>query len=146
RYDVWTFAASHATPDVEPMFFALRQVAGPELEGRAAPPALLYATDTGPFPAETWAALERLGAEGLRFNAAALDSTLGAGADGNAHMSLKQVERHYQELERRGLLAPQARRFAHHFSHGNTPPHEELTEALSPAGIEPSYDGLSLML
>jgi phosphoribosyl 1,2-cyclic phosphate phosphodiesterase len=142
RYEVQTLAAQHATPEVEPMFFAVRQVSGPEAEGRAAPPAFLYATDTGPFPDGTWAALDRLGAEGWRFDAAIIDATNGAGKDGTAHMGLRQMTWHQQELDRRGLLADRARRIAHHFSHNGTPPYDELTAILAPAGITSSYDGM----
>ncbi|MGH2367674.1 MAG: hypothetical protein ACRDI2_05695, partial [Chloroflexota bacterium] len=146
RYDVWTFAASHAQPEDEPVFFAIRQLEGPEVVERNPLPALLYATDTGPFPDETWVALDGLREHGVRFQATAIDSTLGAGKDGTGHMSLRQMQAHQQELERRGLLAPGARRLGHHFSHGATPPYEELYEMLAPAGIEPAYDGLVVTL
>jgi phosphoribosyl 1,2-cyclic phosphate phosphodiesterase len=146
RYEVQTVAARHATPDIEPMFFAVRQVSGPESDGRAAPPAFLYATDTGPFPDETWAALDRLSAEGWRVDAAIIDATNGAGKDGTAHMSLRQMTWHQQELDRRGLLADSARRIGHHFSHNGTPPYDELTAILAPNGITSSYDGMVVAL
>ena len=40
-------------------------------------------------------------------------------------------------------VAPGAQRFGHHFSHGRTPPYEELCALLAPRGIEVAYDGLS---
>ena len=46
-----------------------------------------------------------------------LDATSGAGEDSTAHMNLRQMAWHQQELARRGLLAGGARRIAHHFSH-----------------------------
>jgi phosphoribosyl 1,2-cyclic phosphate phosphodiesterase len=151
RYDVWTLGASHAQPDDEACIFVIRQVAGPELQrgdghGDLPGRVLFYATDTGPFSPATWEALDRLAREGLRFDATAIDSTLGAGKDGSAHLSLSQMAAHQQELSRRGLLAPQARRLAHHFSHGATPPHDELCAILEPQGIEAAYDGLSFTL
>jgi phosphoribosyl 1,2-cyclic phosphate phosphodiesterase len=162
RYEVWTLGASHARPEDEACIFVVRQVEGPEVQpggdGPGAGPqggapggaggarALLYATDTGPFPPETWEALDRLGAEGLRLQATAVDSTLGDGPDGTGHMSVHQMAAHQEELARRGLLAPGARRLGHHFSHGRTPPYEELCAILEPRGIEVAYDGLSLSL
>jgi phosphoribosyl 1,2-cyclic phosphate phosphodiesterase len=145
RYEVWTLGASHARPEDEASIFVVRQVEGPEAQPGGAP-ALLYATDTGPFPAETWEALDRLGAEGLRLQATAVDSTLGDGPDGAGHMSIHQMAAHQDELARRGLLAPGARRLGHHFSHGRTPPYEELCALLEPRGIEVAYDGLSVTL
>jgi phosphoribosyl 1,2-cyclic phosphate phosphodiesterase len=142
RYEVQTFGARHATPEMEPMFFALRQTAGPEAEGRGAPATILYATDTGPFPEETWAAVDRLGAEGWRFDAAIIDSTSGAGKDSTAHMNIAQMTWHQNELARRGLLRDGARRIAHHFSHNGTPPYEELSELLRADSIESAYDGM----
>jgi phosphoribosyl 1,2-cyclic phosphate phosphodiesterase len=121
-------------------------MAGPEAEGRDGLPALLYATDTGPFPDETWQALADLGAQGVRFGAAIIDSTSGAGKDSTAHMNLRQMDAHQEELHRLGLLAPGARRLAHHFSHNGTPPYEELVELLAPRGLEPSYDGMVVTL
>ena len=50
---------------------------------------------------------------------------------------------HQDGLARRGLLAAGAQRFGHHFSHGRTPPYEELCALLAPRGIEVAYDGLS---
>jgi phosphoribosyl 1,2-cyclic phosphate phosphodiesterase len=146
RYEVWTLAARHAEPAVEPMFFAVRQAAGPEAAGRPELPAVLYATDTGPFPDETWAALDRLAAEGLRFGATAIDSTSGLGADSTGHMSLRQMEAHQRELGRRGLLAEGAHLLAHHFSHNGTPPYEELAAHLAERGLAAAYDGLAVEL
>jgi len=146
RYEVWTFGASHAEAAMEPMFFAVQQQEGPEVADRATLPALLYATDTGPFADETWTSLRRLGEEGVQFTAAAIDSTLGLGADGKGHMSLRQMAAHHAQLAQEGLLAEGARRLAHHFSHNGTPPYEELVAHLAPDGIEPSYDGMVLEL
>jgi phosphoribosyl 1,2-cyclic phosphate phosphodiesterase len=144
RYEVHTLAASHAEPAMEPMFFGIRQVAGPEAEGRATPPSLLYATDTGPFSDETWSSLRRLGEQGWRFSATAIDSTSGLGPDSKAHMNIRQMAWHQDELARLGLLADDAQRHAHHFSHNGTPPYEELEAHLAPQNIHPTWDGLTL--
>jgi len=143
RYRVWPLAARHAQPEDEASIYVVQQVEGPELDGRDGPLGLLYATDTGPFPDATWEALERLAAEGVRLHLTAVDSTLGDGPDGDGHMSVHQMADHQDGLARRGLLAAGAQRFGHHFSHGRTPPYEELCALLAPRGIEVAYDGLS---
>lgn len=148
-YEVWTFAARHAAPEDEAMLFALRQVEGPEVAGRDEGPALLYATDTGPFPEETLAALAELAAAGLRFRLTVVDATFGTGREvkaPGAHMTIEQMLAHQRELGRRGLLAAGARRLATHFGHWCTPPHDELTALLAPHGVEPAYDGLTIAL
>jgi phosphoribosyl 1,2-cyclic phosphate phosphodiesterase len=143
RYRVWPLAARHAEPEDEASIYVVQQVEGPELDGRDGPLGLLYATDTGPFPEATWEALDRLAAAGVRLHLTAVDSTLGDGPDGEGHMSVHQMAAHQDELARRGLLAPGAQRLGHHFSHGRTPPYEELCALLAPRGIEVAYDGLS---
>ena len=142
RYSVWTFAASHAEPAIEPMFFAIRQDEGPEIAPGSSGKALLYSTDTGPYSEETWAALERLGREGVRFDITAIDSTSGLGPDSKGHMNIRQMAWHQNELRRRGLLRERCQRFAHHFSHNGTPPYEELEQHLTTLEVAPSYDGL----
>lgn len=146
HYRVWTFAASHAGPEVEALFFAVQQREGPEVTGRTELPAFLYATDTGPFRDETWSALDRLVSQGVRFSATAIDSTMGLGKDSTGHMSLRQMEAHQLELERRGLLASGARRLAHHFSHNGTPPYDELAALLAGRSLLPAYDGLTFAI
>ena len=149
RYEIWTFAAAHGQPEDEAMLFAIRQSAGPEVVGDGTQRALLYATDTGPFPDATWAALDTLAAGGLRFGATVVDATFGMGRElkePGAHLTIAQTIAVQRELARRGLLADGARRVAIHFSHYFTPPHDELATLLAPEGIVPAYDGLSLTL
>jgi hypothetical protein len=149
RYVVWTLAAEHSLPDDEAMLFVIRQTAGPEVSVGAMGATLFYGTDTGPFPEATWAALDRLAAQGVRFDAAVVDSTFGTGRDlkqPGAHLTIRQMVGHQQELARRGLLADNAQRLAIHFSHYFTPPHDELAALLAPEGITPAYDGLTITL
>lgn len=146
RYEVVVVPASHAGPTDEASFFAIRQVLGPEAEGRHGgdAPAILYATDTGPFSDAAWDLLHQLGDAGWRYDTAIIDATLGTGGPGTSHMNLDQVAWHHDELARRELMRHGGRRMAHHFSHNGTPPHEELVAHLTPLRIVPSYDGLSL--
>jgi phosphoribosyl 1,2-cyclic phosphate phosphodiesterase len=155
RYEVWALAAHHpeltGEPDrFEPLLFALRQVAGPEVAGRAASDALLYATDTGPFPDETWATLERLRDDGIRFGATVVDGTFGLFPAerlvGNRHMTLPQMVAYQRRLRDGDFLAPGATQLAIHLGHQFNPPHEELGALLAPHGVAPAYDGLALHL
>ena len=126
RYRVTAFQANHAV-ELTPVFFALEE------GGRT----LLYASDTGPFPDETWRLLQN-----FRFDCAIIESTMGIGPPGEQHLSMDQCVEHHQRLESDGLLQPGARRFATHFSHNRTPPYLECVDFFAPHGIEPAYDGL----
>lgn len=149
RYAVWTLAAAHSLPDDEAMLFVIRQTAGPEVPDGAETTALFYGTDTGSFPEATWAALDRLAAQGVRFGAAVVDSTFGLGRDlkqPGGHLTIQQMVEHQRALARRGLLTDTAQRLAIHFSHYFTPPHDELLALLAPEGITPAYDGLTVTI
>ena len=126
RYRVTAFPAAHAE-DLMPVFFALEE------NGRT----LLYASDTGPFPAETWEQLQD-----FAFDCAIIESTMGIGPPGTHHLSMHQCVEHHQRLADEGRLRPGARQFATHFSHNRTPPYLECVEFFAPHGIEPAYDGL----
>jgi phosphoribosyl 1,2-cyclic phosphate phosphodiesterase len=135
-YTVTALPARH-DPAQSPLFYAIRQ-------GEAA---LLYATDSGPWFDETWAALEDLGRAGVRFGAAVIEATSGvverpAGAPPGVHMNFAETIAHARGLRERGLLRPDAAVVAHHFSHNGAPPHEETAAFLAPAGIVPAYDGM----
>jgi hypothetical protein len=109
--------------------------------------ALLWANDTGQFFPETWQALDQLAAAGVRFGFAGIEATMGTTATPDAaqpggHMNIEQCGWHHQELGRRGLLAPDARLYAHHLAHFHNPPHLELEGLLRPYGVSPAYDGL----
>lgn len=140
-YEIVVLPASHARPDEQASFFVVRQTSGPELS-HGHPSAVLYATDTGPFSEDAWNILDQLGHDGWKFGASIIDATLGLGGPGTSHMNLEQVVWHQGELGRRGLLSTKADRFAHHFSHNATPPHQELTAHLAQFGVIPSHDGL----
>jgi phosphoribosyl 1,2-cyclic phosphate phosphodiesterase len=144
RYRVWSFTACHGEPAMQAIFFAIQQSEGPEVSGNN-PRTLLYATDTGPFPAETWTALMQLG-KAVTFDAVVIDATLGTGHTGDSHMNIAQAGEHVEKLEKLGLLPPSAPRLAHHFSHYFTPPHAALTKTLEQRGMQAAFDGMSLVL
>ncbi|MCL5946413.1 MAG: MBL fold metallo-hydrolase [Chloroflexi bacterium] len=122
---------------IEPLFYAI------ERDGRA----LLWANDSGPWFEETWQALGQLKQRGVRFNVVVIEATMGtlpSPESPGGHMTFEECGWHHEELGRRGLLAPGARHFAHHFSHHACPLHEEITALLSPYRVQPAYDGLRI--
>ena len=139
-YRVDALRAHHGTAGMDPLFFAV--------QGGDGGPQLLYAHDTGPFPEEDWAYLERPPAgRRFSFDLVSLDCTFGiSGHPPTGHMGVKEVLRHRDRLAASGLLGPDARVFANHFSHNGTPAYSELARLLEGTGVEPSYDGLTLDL
>lgn len=139
-YTVTALLARHDMA-IEPLFYAIRR------DGAA----LLWANDTGPFFPETWQALQQLATDGVRFGFAGIEATMGTlpmpdPASPWGHMNVQQCVEHHRELERLGLLASDAHRFAHHFSHHANPPHAELEALLRPHGVSPAHDGLRVQV
>jgi phosphoribosyl 1,2-cyclic phosphate phosphodiesterase len=132
-YRVTALRARHTEPQ-QPLFYAVQQDDA----------ALLYATDTGAFYPETWAVLERLEAEGVRFGAAVIEGTSGLReqAPEAGHMNLARCAEHHRLLRERGLTAEGCVHLATHFSPNGTPLHEETEAFLAPQGVYPAYDGL----
>lgn len=137
-YRILALPARHGMPPLEPLFYALS-------DGRVS---LLYAHDTGPFPEETWAyLLNPPDGQRWRFDLVSIDSTMGLlERPGTTHMTLAQVREHRDRLQAAGLLAPGARVIANHFSHNGTPSYRALVEHLAGSGLEPAYDGLTVVL
>ena len=149
RYEVWTLAANHFETEgiphrLEPMLFVIRQTSGPEVVDHSSLPTLFYGTDTEPFLPETWAALERLGAAGVRIGMTVLDGTYGGLEPRHKHMTMVQMIAHQEELAHRSLLTSNALRLTTHLLHLVNPPHEELAAMVAPYGIAPAYDGLAV--
>ena len=100
----------------------------------------LYATDTGAFPAETWAALA-----GRSFDVIILEETMGFGSY-SQHIGFDGFIEHAQRMRAEGMLRPGGRVIAHHMSHTNNPVHEKIEAILNPHGVEVAYDGLEIVL
>jgi len=101
---------------------------------------LLYATDTGPFPEATWAALA-----GQSFDVIVLEET---GGDGTlpGHMNLTCFLDHYRRFQKEGMLRPGGRVIATHIAHEANPVHDRLVGRLEPQGVTVAYDGMGLEL
>lgn len=126
-YRVHSVLAAH-----DPQIVALLHVI--EQAGRS----LFYATDTGPLSDETWNALIDAG---HRFNVVVMDHTFGLRQRATGHMNQEQFREQVDRLYAEGLLADDARIFAHHLGHHSNPPHPELTELTATLGYEVPFDG-----
>ncbi len=124
--------------------------------------AVLYATDTGAFPAHAWAGLQRLAARGARLDASVIEATMGVRPlpPDAGHMNFARCVEHHQQLRERGVASERCLQLATHFAPGcrqwadrahpdepyGAPPHEETSALLAPHGVQPAYDGLELRL
>jgi phosphoribosyl 1,2-cyclic phosphate phosphodiesterase len=135
-FDRWTdngytftaYRAYHAVERLECLFYSVD-------DGQHG---LLYATDTGDFPADTWQALE-----GRSFDVIVLEETLGD-ARYTQHMGFDSFFEHAQRMRAAGMLRPGGRLIAHHFSHSGNPTHEKLEAIFAPHGVEVAFDGLEI--
>ena len=129
-YAVRSVRAAH-----DPTIVALLYVI--ERDGRA----LFYGTDTGPLPDATWTALR----EGRhRFNVVVLDHTFGLKERASGHLNREQFLEQIARMRDAGLLAEDARIFAHHLAHHSNPVHPELAALAARDGYEIAFDGLAI--
>ncbi len=97
---------------------------------------LLYATDTGPLPAQAWELLA-----GRRADAVLLEETFGPNADkGGRHLNLTSFAATVTRLRESGVVDQATRVVAVHLAHDN-PPIEELATELARCGAEALPDG-----
>ncbi|MGB7962011.1 MAG: MBL fold metallo-hydrolase [Propionicimonas sp.] len=102
---------------------------------------LLYATDTGPFPAATMAALRD-----ARLDLLLMEETFGTKTDGGeTHLHLATFAQQLDQLRAIGAVTPATQVVAIHLSHHN-PPLAELREALARLGAAEYPDGTQLHL
>lgn len=126
-YQVKSFAANHSA-HTDPLLYAVSR------EGRR----LLYATDTGPLPEESWAALA-----GLQAHLIALEFTMG-GESHTHHLGRADFLATIARMRREAVLAPEGRIVAFHFAHHFTPAHEQLEKELAAQQVIAGFDGLTI--
>jgi phosphoribosyl 1,2-cyclic phosphate phosphodiesterase len=98
-----------------------------------------YATDTGPFGEETWAALARFGRP---VDLLAMDHTFGFAKQSSGHLNAEQFVEQLERMRSIGVVGPGTRVLAHHIAHHSNPPHDELSRLLGAKGYAAAYDGL----
>lgn len=97
---------------------------------------ILWATDTGPLPAETHAAVA-----GARFDAVFLEETFGLHTEhGTEHHDLPAFSATVAALRSSGAVVSETDIVAIHLSHHN-PREPELTATLLDSGARPGHDG-----
>jgi phosphoribosyl 1,2-cyclic phosphate phosphodiesterase len=104
--------------------------------------ALLYAHDTGIFPAETW---DYLDSTKIRLGLVSLDCTCAAFKDGNNHMGLEDVVLVREKLLNLGLAGGDTVFVLNHFSHNGGMNHRELCERARELDFTVAWDGLSVV-
>lgn len=104
---------------------------------------LFYATDTGPLPEATRAALRRWGG---RFDTIIMDHTFGVGRRSDGHLNSEQFREELAHLRADGLLTDETRVYATHLAHHSNPGHEELVALAVGWGYAIAYDGLVIAL
>ncbi len=103
--------------------------------------AILYATDTGWLPDETFDYLRQ-----FSLDLVVVDATFGLAPATEEHMDLAQVRQLRERLLCEGILKENGKFVATHFSPHWTPPHHLLAPALQKDNIIAGYDGLWIVL
>lgn len=130
-YDVRVLAAVHGDASIGPA--VLYDLTGP------AGQRLLYATDTGPLPAETLAAVG-----GAAYDVVMLEETFGDfRSHGTDHLDLPGFAATLADLRRRGAVTDATRVVPVHLGHRN-PPTTELSRRLAAWDVELLPDGAEI--
>lgn len=130
-YSFQAFRARHANDQLRCLFYSID-------DGQRR---VLYATDTGPFPDETWQALS-----GQNFDAIILEETMGRRNDYTQHTGIAAFLDHTARFRQAGMLRPGGQVFATHFSHTANPLHEELVAIFAPHDVTVAYDGMTVTI
>jgi phosphoribosyl 1,2-cyclic phosphate phosphodiesterase len=103
---------------------------------------LLYATDTGIWPEETWEYLSRFRLDGL-----VIECTEGlASTDFHGHLSAAEVLEVVSRLRKTGVISEKTFITTTHHSHNGEATHSELEAALNPHGIQVGFDGMEFQI
>lgn len=103
---------------------------------------LLYATDTGVWTNRTWDFLVNHRLHGL-----VIECTDGLNPSGySGHLAIDSCVEVVLRLRSEGILGADAPVLTTHHSHEGNATHVELEKALTPHGIRPSFDGLTVQI
>lgn len=130
-YRVQTLAANHGG-DIEAMLFAIADERGGQV---------LYGTDTGPLPSDTW---QRLAALGWSFDVVVLDHTFGFAEWSTGHLNAEQFMEEVASGREAGAIGESTTILATHLAHHSNPAHHELARRASERGYDVAYDGLTV--
>lgn len=130
NYTVTPYTAKHA-PGYGALFYSIS-------DGEKT---VLYAHDTGLFPADTVAYLKQTE---QRFDMVSLDCTGMKNPCGDHHMGIENAAKMKALLTEIGCAGENTRWFVNHFSHNGECTHDEFVPLAAEYGFEVSYDGLTL--
>lgn len=102
---------------------------------------LLYAHDTGFFPAETWEYLR-----GKRVDLISIDCTFVTHSCRRNHLGLPEVIEIQKKLQKMGCVTQESRFVINHFSHNIPVLHDELTAQAGNHGFLTAYDGMTVII
>ena len=102
---------------------------------------LLQGNDTGWFDDAAWDLLRQ-----YQVDVAVLDCTYGKMEHRGGHLGCQAVVEIRDEMLKQGILKPQARVVANHFSHNGGWIHEEMEAFFQPHAIETGFDGMRIPL
>lgn len=101
---------------------------------------LLYATDTGIWPEDTWDHLT-----GHRLDCLVIECTEGfVHTPYSGHLDIKDMLMVLERLHRQGTIHDATKIITTHHSHNGDATHAELEAELTPHGIQVGFDGLTI--
>lgn len=102
---------------------------------------LLYAHDTGFFPAETWEYLR-----GRRLDLISIDCTFVTHSCRRNHLGLPEVIEIQKKLQKMGCVTQESQFVINHFSHNIPVLHDELAAQAGNYGFLTAYDGMTVII
>lgn len=131
NYEIYSLKARHTCPE-QSLFYLIKQ----------GDKAFLQCNDTGYLYEENFEFLEKTG---VKPDCVSLDCTVGKKKVGEGgHMGGLDCAEVADRMRKSGLVKPNARFVATHFSHNSACTHEEFTDFFRPYGIEAAYDGMEV--
>lgn len=102
---------------------------------------LLYAHDTGFFPASTWEYLQ-----GKRMDLISIDCTFVTHSCRRNHLGLPEVVEIRKKLQEMGCVTQESQFVINHFSHNIPVLHDDLNAQARKHGFLTAYDGMTVMV
>ena len=135
EYTIHPLAALHGAESEESLIYAI------EKDGKV----FLNGNDTNYFPEETWEYIEI-----MKFNAVALDTTLGNGPGDElgkrGHMNIEAVFKVKERMIQTGCADEATLFIMNHFSHNGGLLYHELEETGTREGFIVAYDGMTITI
>ncbi len=101
---------------------------------------VLYGTDTGVWPEETWEFLKD-----YRLDVLVIECTEGLRCtDYDGHLDIECLLEVVERLRKQGSLDDSSKIVTTHHSHNGEATHEQLESALNPHGIQVGFDGMEI--